>query len=74
MAELSYRDAVIRGIAQEMRRDPDVVFLGEDVAKLAACSRQQWVCTQQFGPLRVLCIPPISESRAILGAARWARR
>ena len=33
MAELSYRDAVIRGIAQEMTRDPDVVFLGEDVGK-----------------------------------------
>ena len=33
MAELTYRDAVIRGIAQEMERDADVVFLGEDVAK-----------------------------------------
>ncbi len=33
MAELTYRDAVIRGIAQEMTRDPDVVFLGEDVGK-----------------------------------------
>ena len=29
MAELTYRDAVIRGIAQEMARDPDVVFLGD---------------------------------------------
>ena len=33
MAEITYRDAVARGIAQEMARDPDVVFLGEDVAK-----------------------------------------
>ncbi len=33
MAELTYREAVARGIAQEMARDPDVVFLGEDVAK-----------------------------------------
>jgi len=33
MAELTYRDAVIRGIAQEMARDPDAVFLGEDVGK-----------------------------------------
>ena len=32
MAELTYRDAVARGIAQEMERDEDVVFLGEDVA------------------------------------------
>jgi len=33
MAELTYRDAVIRGIAQEMSRDPDVVFIGEDIGK-----------------------------------------
>ena len=33
MAELTYRDAVARGIAQEMNRDEDVVFLGEDIAK-----------------------------------------
>ena len=36
MPEITYRDAVIRGIAQEMARDNDVVFLGEDVAKLTA--------------------------------------
>ena len=33
MAELTYRDAVIRGIAQELTCDPDVRFLGEDIAK-----------------------------------------
>ena len=32
MAELTYRDAVAAGIAQEMARDDRVVFLGEDVA------------------------------------------
>ena len=32
MTVITYRDAVTRGIAQEMRRDPSVVFLGEDVA------------------------------------------
>ena len=32
MAELTYRDAVAAGIAQEMARDERVVFLGEDVA------------------------------------------
>ena len=31
MAELTYRDAVARAITQEMERDPNVVFLGEDV-------------------------------------------
>ena len=33
VAELTYREAVARGIAQEMERDERVVFLGEDVAK-----------------------------------------
>ncbi len=38
MAELTYRDAVARGIAQEMKRDPDVIFIGEDVGKV----RTRW--------------------------------
>ena len=32
MAQLTYRDAVKTAIAQEMRRDENVVFLGEDIA------------------------------------------
>ena len=32
MAQLSYREAVAAGIAQEMERDESVVFFGEDVA------------------------------------------
>ena len=32
MAELTYREAIIRGIAQEMERDNDVVLIGEDIA------------------------------------------
>ena len=41
VAELSYRDAVIRGIAQEMDRDNRVVFLGEDIGKAGAELAQQ---------------------------------
>ena len=32
MAQLTYREAIARAIAQEMRRDESVVFLGEDIA------------------------------------------
>jgi len=32
MAILTYREAVARGIAQEMERDDSVVLIGEDVA------------------------------------------
>jgi pyruvate dehydrogenase E1 component beta subunit len=70
VAELSYRDAVIRGIAQEMARDPDVVFLGEDVARAGGVFKATVGLLEQFGPLRVRDTP-ISE-QAILGAAMGA--
>ncbi|HXQ53000.1 MAG TPA: alpha-ketoacid dehydrogenase subunit beta [Stellaceae bacterium] len=70
MAELTYRDAVARGIAQEMARDPDVVFLGEDVAGAGGVFKATVGLLEQFGPKRVRDTP-ISE-QAILGAAMGA--
>jgi pyruvate dehydrogenase E1 component beta subunit len=70
MAELTYRDAVARGIAQEMARDPDVVFLGEDVAKAGGVFKATVGLLDQFGPMRVRDTP-ISE-QAIMGAAMGA--
>jgi pyruvate/2-oxoglutarate/acetoin dehydrogenase E1 component len=70
MAELTYRDAVARGIAQEMERDPDVVFLGEDIAKAGGVFKATVGLYDQFGPLRVRDTP-ISE-QAIMGAAMGA--
>src|SRR5437764_2641102 len=70
MAELTYREAVARGIAQEMARDPDVVFLGEDIGKAGGVFKATVGLFEQFGPLRVRDTP-ISE-QAILGAAMGA--
>jgi acetoin:2,6-dichlorophenolindophenol oxidoreductase subunit beta len=70
MAELTYRDAVARGIAQEMARDNDVVLLGEDVGKAGGVFKATVGLFEQFGPLRVRDTP-ISE-QAILGAAMGA--
>jgi len=70
MAELSYRDAVIRGIAQEMRRDKDVVLIGEDIGKAGGVFKATVGLYEEFGPLRVRDTP-ISE-QAILGAAMGA--
>jgi len=70
MAELTYRDAVARGIAQEMARDPDVVFLGEDVAKAGGVFKATVGLFDKFGAKRVRDTP-ISE-QAILGAAMGA--
>ena len=70
MAELTYRDAVARGIAQEMARDEDVVFLGEDIAKAGGVFKTTVGLLEQFGPRRVRDTP-ISE-QAIMGAAMGA--
>ena len=70
MAQLTYREAVSRGIAQEMRRDPAVVFLGEDVAGAGGVFKTTAGLLDEFGPVRVLDTP-ISE-QAILGAAMGA--
>ena len=70
MAELSYRDAVAHGIAQEMRRDPQLVMLGEDIAGAGGVFKTTVGLLDQFGPDRVRDTP-ISE-QAILGAAMGA--
>jgi acetoin:2,6-dichlorophenolindophenol oxidoreductase subunit beta len=70
VAELSYRDAVAHGIAQEMRRDPSLVMLGEDVAAAGGVFKTTVGLLDEFGPERVRDTP-ISE-QAILGAAMGA--
>jgi len=70
MAELTYRDAVAAGIAQEMARDERVVFLGEDVAHAGGVFKATVGLLEKFGPKRVRDCP-ISE-QAILGAAMGA--
>ena len=70
MAELTYREAVARGIAQEMRRDDRVVLLGEDVAAAGGVFKATPGLLEEFGPRRVRDTP-ISE-QAIAGAAAGA--
>jgi pyruvate dehydrogenase E1 component beta subunit len=70
MAELTYREAVAAGIAQEMRRDDNVVFLGEDIGAAGGVFKATVGLFDEFGPVRVRDTP-ISE-QAILGAAMGA--
>ena len=53
MAELTYREAVAAGIAQEMRRDPQVVFLGEDVGAPGGVFKTTQGLLEEFGRERV---------------------
>jgi len=70
MAELTYREAVAEGIAQEMERDERVAFIGEDVAGAGGVFKATVGLLEKFGPKRVIDTP-ISE-QAIMGAAMGA--
>jgi pyruvate dehydrogenase E1 component beta subunit len=70
MAELTYREAVSRAIAQEMERDSTVCFIGEDVAAAGGVFKTTEGLLERFGPERVRDTP-ISE-QAIIGAAMGA--
>ena len=70
MAELTYRQAVARGIAQEMERDPSVVMLGEDIGAAGGVFKTTEGLLAKFGPDRIRDTP-ISE-QAIIGAAMGA--
>jgi len=71
MADLTtYREAVSEGIAREMRRDPSVVCLGEDIGAAGGVFKTAAGLFEEFGPTRVWDTP-ISE-QAILGAAMGA--
>jgi len=70
VAELTYREAVARAMAQEMERDPTVLFLGEDVAAAGGVFKTTEGLVERFGPDRVRDTP-ISE-QAIVGAAMGA--
>ncbi len=70
MAELTYREAVGRAIAQEMERDPSVYFIGEDVAAAGGVFKTTEGLLDRFGPRRVRDTP-ISE-QAIIGAVMGA--
>src|SRR5215475_925700 len=69
-ATITYRDAVAEGLAREMRRDPSVVLLGEDIGAAEGVFKTTVGLFTEFGPRRVRDTP-ISE-QAIVGAAMGA--
>jgi len=70
LATITYREAVAEGIAREMRRDPSVVCLGEDIGAAEGVFKTTVGLFAEFGPRRVWDTP-ISE-QAIVGAAMGA--
>jgi pyruvate dehydrogenase E1 component beta subunit len=70
MAQLTFREAIAYGLAQEMRRDSSVVMIGEDIGAAGGVFKGTVGLFEEFGPVRVRDTP-ISE-QAILGAAMGA--
>lgn len=70
MATMTYREAIGRALADEMRADPGVVFFGEDVAAAGGVFKLTPGLQEEFGPARVRDTP-ISE-QAIVGTALGA--
>ncbi|GIT26934.1 MAG: alpha-ketoacid dehydrogenase subunit beta [Gammaproteobacteria bacterium] len=66
MATMTYADAAKQALAEEMRRDPTIWALGEDLGRGGVFGQYQGMA-EEFGPERI-ADTPISEA-AILGAA-----
>jgi pyruvate dehydrogenase E1 component beta subunit len=76
VAELTYRDAVAAGLAQEMDRDESVYLIGEDIAAAGGVFKATPGLLERFGPRRVRDTP-ISEQAitgAVMGAAMTGLR
>ena len=67
---ITYREAVAEGLAREMRRDPTVVCLGEDIGAAGGVFKTTAGLHAEFGSQRIWDTP-ISE-QAIVGAAMGA--
>lgn len=70
MTSYNYRQIISKAIADEMRSDPDVILLGEDVALAGGAFKTTPGLHAEFGSVRVRDTP-ISE-QAIVGAALGA--
>ncbi|HEX2345249.1 MAG TPA: alpha-ketoacid dehydrogenase subunit beta, partial [Gaiellaceae bacterium] len=70
MAEMTYIQAISDALRLEMRRDPRVFVLGEDVGVYGGAFKVSLGFQEEFGPWRVIDTP-LSET-AIVGGATGA--
>jgi pyruvate/2-oxoglutarate/acetoin dehydrogenase E1 component len=70
MAEMTYLEAISDGLREEMRRDPSVFCLGEDIGAFGGAFKITDGFAEEFGPDRVLDTP-LAEN-LIIGAATGA--
>ncbi len=67
MVPTAIRDALRDAIAEEMRRDPDVFLMGEEVAEYQGAYKVSRGLLEEFGPRRVIDTPITEYGFAGLG-------
>lgn len=70
MKEITYIEAISQGLREEMRRDPTVFLIGEDIGNFGGAFKVTKGFVEEFGPDRV--IDSVLAEGAILGAATGA--
>jgi acetoin:2,6-dichlorophenolindophenol oxidoreductase subunit beta len=76
VARLTHMQAVVDAIACEMRRDPQVLYIGQDVGPMGGSMQGTHGLFEEFGPQRVR-EAPIAESGMVglaIGAALYGLR
>ncbi len=66
-AKVTVRDALRDAMAEEMRRDPDVFLMGEEVAQYQGAYKVSRGLLDEFGPKRVIDTPITEHGFAGLG-------
>jgi pyruvate dehydrogenase E1 component beta subunit len=67
MVEMTVRQALNEAMAEEMRRDPNVFLMGEEVAEYQGAYKISQGLLQEFGPQRVVDTPITEHGFAGLG-------
>ena len=67
LARITVRDALRDAMAEEMRRDPDVFLMGEEVAQYQGAYKVSRDLLQEFGDRRVIDTPITEHGFAALG-------
>src|SRR4051794_17865481 len=67
MATMSFREALGRAMSEEMRRDPNVFLMGEEVGTYQGAYKVSQGMLQEFGEKRVIDTPITESAFAGLG-------
>ncbi|HPK72993.1 MAG TPA: alpha-ketoacid dehydrogenase subunit beta, partial [Vicinamibacterales bacterium] len=67
MAVITYRDALNQALREELRRDPAVFLMGEEVGVYQGAYKVSKGLLQEFGPQRIVDTPITEEGFAGVG-------